>query len=108
MSQLDEYLTQYIFERATTLEKYVLKAFDAEDKRVLCIDAVQEAAPPNQDLKSCRFLTDVEIFTEDATKRHDGHNYRVFHLTQKGSRFAQVLKQEMLNRDAPEATPTLS
>jgi hypothetical protein len=92
MSQLDEYLTQYIFERATTLEKYVLKAFDAEDKRLLCID-IQETAPPNRDVKSCEFLTDAEIFIEDAKLLDETHSYRVFHLTSKGSQLAQKLKK---------------
>jgi hypothetical protein len=94
MSQLDEYLTQYIFERATTLEKYVLKAFDAEDKQLLCIDSLQETTPSNQDVKICEFLTDAEIFIEDAAKlRDEEHSYRVFHLPPKGSQLAQKLKR---------------
>ncbi len=86
MSELDEYLTKYITERAVSLEKYVLEAFDSEEKRYLCSET-------NQDLKNLKFLQDAEIFQETTLISKDSGNYRVFCLTEKGQHFATQLKK---------------
>jgi hypothetical protein len=94
MSQLDEYLTKYITQRSLVLEKYVLEAFDNENKRLLCMESFQGTILPNEDLKNCEFLRDAEIFSEEIKIHRNGHNcYRVFRLTQKGLKFAEDLKQ---------------
>jgi hypothetical protein len=106
MSQLDEYLEKYIVERSVILEKYVLAAFDNENKRLLCMDSFQGTALSSQDLKNCEFLKDADIFTEEEKHFRNGHNgYRVFILTPKGRQIAQALKQEALTRTEVEATP---
>ncbi len=46
MSGLDEYLTTYITEKAVTLEKYVIDAFNNEDKQLIADQ------PSNQELKN--------------------------------------------------------
>ncbi|XES76808.1 MAG: hypothetical protein ACBZ72_11620 [Candidatus Bathyarchaeia archaeon] len=93
MSGLDEYLTRYIAERALLLEKYVLNAFDNEEKQFLCPDSLNESAS-DQDIKNCEFLKDAEIFSEETTFVCNGDNRcRVFRLTKKGQDFAEKLRQ---------------
>lgn len=109
MSQLDEYLTKYITQRSIVLEKYVLEAFDNEDKRVLCMESFQGTILPSDDLKNCEFLRDAEIFSEEIKIHRNGHNcYRVFRLTQKGLRFAEDLKQQVPNKKKLVADITVS
>jgi hypothetical protein len=109
MSQLDEYLTKYITQRSIVLEKYVIEAFDSEDKRVLCMESFQGTILLNDDLKNCEFLRDAEIFSEEIKLHRNGHNcYRVFRLTQKGLRFAEDLKRQSPNKKKFAADITVS
>jgi hypothetical protein len=109
MSQLDEYLEKYIVERSVMLEKYVLAAFNNENKRLLCMDSFQGTALSTQDLKNCEFLKDADIFAEEEKHFRNGHNgYRVFSLTPKGRQIAQALKRETLTSTELEAKPTLN
>jgi hypothetical protein len=99
MSQLDEYLTEYITKRASTLEKYVLEAYDSKDNRILCIEPYQGTFLLTPDLKDFEFLKDAEILTLDITRVRKGHNrYRVYRLTHKGRKLAEELKQGLPTR----------
>jgi hypothetical protein len=109
MSQLDEYLTKYIAQRSIVLEKYVIEAFDSEDKRLLCMESFQGTILLTDDIKNCEFLKDAEIFTEEIKIHRNGHNrYRVFRLTQKGLKFAEDLKQQTPGKKKETADITVS
>ena len=102
-----EYLSNYIQTRAGLLKRYLLAALDNRDHCIWYLESSEGMLAPSSDLKNCQLLRDAQLFNEDTRISRNGRNtYKIYCLTELGTRFAESMKEEGLKEMKTKATKT--